>query len=260
MFANNEFENKLVLVTGASRGIGKAIAEGFATLGATVIGTATSEAGAKSITENLAKFSKALNQDKNLNKGLVLDIAKKESIKDLLDNISADFNKSGPDILVNNAGITNDNLVLRMKDEEWENVINTDLNGLFYLTKLCVKSMIKSRWGRIINIGSVVGNMGNPGQVNYCAAKAGILGLTKALAKEIGSRAITVNVVAPGYIDTDMTSSMTEEQKRQLAENIPLGRVGNALDVANSVVFLGSTMADYITGQTIHVNGGMYMN
>ncbi len=259
MFVNNEFENKLVLVTGASRGIGKAISERFAALGAIVIGTATSESGADAVTANLGKFENH-NQKSNKNTGLVLDVGQKESISNLLKNISTTYNKPGPDILVNNAGITKDNLVLRMKDEEWDGVINTNLSGLFYLTKVCIKPMIKSRWGRIINIGSVVASMGNPGQANYCAAKAGILGLSKALAREIGSRGVTVNVVSPGYIDTDMTRNMTDDQKRQLAENIPLGRVGNALDVANSVVFLGSTMADYITGHTIHVNGGMYMN
>ncbi len=249
------FNNKLVLVTGASRGIGKAIAELFAQYGATVIGTATSEQGADSITDNLNKFGST-----KVNKGLVLNISDRGSINNLLENINQLFHKSAPDILINNAGITKDNLILRMKDEEWDAVINTNLSGLFYLTKACVKNMIKNRWGRIINISSIVGTTGNPGQVNYAAAKAGIVGLSKSLAQEIGSRNVTVNVVAPGYIETDMTSNLTDDQKRQLAENIPLGRVGNALDVANSVVFLASNMSDYITGHTLHVNGGMYMS
>lgn len=253
------FKDKLVLVTGASRGIGKAIAELFVSFGATVIGTATSPSGAEQIAENLNNIS-TNNINAGSHHGLVLNLADKQSINDLFTNLNKLYNKSAPDILINNAGITKDNLVLRMKDEEWDDVINTNLTGLFYLTKACIKPMIKNRWGRVINISSIIGSIGNAGQVNYAAAKAGILGLTKSLAKEVGSRNITINVVAPGFIDTDMTSNLTDDQKRQLAENIPLGRVGNTLDVANSVVFLASSMSDYITGQTLHVNGGMYMS
>ena len=251
--ANDQFNNKLVLVTGASRGIGKTISELFASCGALVVGTATTAEGADKITENLSKFNAN-------NKGLVLDLSSKGSIANIVEKINALYGKAGPDILVNNAGITKDNLVLRMKDEEWDDVINTDLTGLFYLTKACIKPMIKTRWGRIISISSVIGSIGNAGQVNYAAAKAAVFGLSKSLAKEIGSRNITVNVVAPGFIETDMTSNLSDEQKRQLAENIPLGRVGSTLDVASVVLFLASSMAEYMTGQTLHVNGGMYMN
>lgn len=248
------FKDKLILVTGASRGIGKAIAQLFAKFNdAIVIGTATTEQGADGITAELAPYNK-------LNCGLVLDIAKRESILRLLAGIEEIYGKKGPDILINNAGVTKDNLILRMKDEEWDNVINTNLSGVFNLTKACIKSMIKNRWGRIINISSVIGVTGNAGQVNYAAAKAGLIGMSKSLVKEVSSRGITINVVAPGYIETDMTGYLTESQKKQLEENIPLGRVGSALDIANSVVFLASPMAEYITGQTLHVNGGMYMS
>jgi len=247
------FKDKLVLVTGASRGIGKAIAQLFAKFNAIVIGTATTEKGAGIITAELASYN-------TLSRGLVLDISKRESIFTLLAGIEEIYGKKGPDILINNAGITNDNLILRMKDEEWDNVINTNLSGVFNLTKACIKSMVKNRWGRIINISSVIGVTGNAGQVNYAAAKAGLIGMSKSLAKEVSSRGITINVVAPGYIETDMTGNLTAQQKKQLEENIPLGRVGSALDIANSVVFLASPMAEYITGQTLHVNGGMYMS
>lgn len=248
------FKDKLILVTGASRGIGKAIAQLFAKFNdAIVIGTATTEKGADGITAELASYNK-------LNCGLVLDIAKRESILRLLAGIEEIYGKKGPDILINNAGVTKDNLILRMKDEEWDNVINTNLSGVFNLTKACIKSMVKNRWGRIINISSVIGVTGNAGQVNYAAAKAGLIGMSKSLVKEVSSRGITINVVAPGYIETDMTGYLSESQKKQLEENIPLGRVGSALDIANSVVFLASPMAEYITGQTLHVNGGMYMS
>jgi 3-oxoacyl-[acyl-carrier protein] reductase len=250
---NNQFEDKLVLVTGASRGIGKVIAELFAVQGATVIGTATTEAGANEITRYLQQYN-------NKNRGLQLDIANKQSITDLLDNINAVYDVKGPDILINNAGITEDNLILRMNDEQWDRVINTNLTGVFNLIKPCVKHMVKKRWGRIINISSVVASMGNPGQVNYVAAKAGMIGITKSLAKELASRDITVNAVSPGYIETDMTDKLTDAQKAELAKNIPLARVGSALDVANGVLFLASSMSNYITGQTLHINGGMYMN
>lgn len=253
MFNTESFKNKLVLVTGASRGIGKSIAELFASYGATVVGTATSKQGADNITANL----KAYNDNNN---GLILNITSKESIADLFKSIEEIYNVKGPDILINNAGITSDNLVLRMKDDEWDNVINTNLSGVFNLIKASVKPMVKNRWGRVINISSVVASMGNPGQANYVAAKAGVIGLSKSLAKELASRGITINVLSPGYIDTDMTSNLSEAQKKQLAENIPLGRVGSTSDVANGVLFLASSMADYITGHTLHVNGGMFMN
>lgn len=248
-----DLEGKLVLVTGASRGIGKSIAELFAKCNAVVVGTATSEAGAKAITEALQVFN-------DNNRGLILDISNNESIDNLLKEITSIYNVKGPDVLINNAGVTKDNLVLRMKDDEWSQVINTNLTGVFNLTKSCIKPMVKNRWGRVINISSVVASMGNPGQVNYCAAKAGVIGMSKSLAKELASRGITINVVSPGYIATDMTSNLTDEQKQQLSENIPLGRVGDALDVANAVLFLASTMSEYITGHTLHVNGGMFMN
>lgn len=253
MLNTESFKDKLVLVTGASRGIGKSIAELFASCGATVIGTATSEQGAATITESLKSHS-------DNNRGLVLDITSKESIANLFKSIEEIYNVKGPDILINNAGITSDNLVLRMKDDEWDNVINTNLSGVFNLIKASVKPMVKNRWGRIINISSVVASMGNPGQANYVAAKAGVIGLSKSLAKELASRGITINVVSPGYIETDMTGKLSDAQKEQLAENIPLGRVGSTSEVANGVLFLASSMADYITGHTLHVNGGMFMN
>ncbi len=249
----SDLRNKLVLVTGASRGIGKSIAELFAKNGCIVIGTATTVTGAENITSNLKKMG-------DLNKGFVLDISNRESIDELLASITETYNLKGPDVLINNAGVTKDNLVLRMKDEEWDKVINTNLSGVFNLTKACVKSMIKNRWGRIINISSVVGSIGNPGQVNYSAAKAGLIGMSKALAKEVASRGITVNIVSPGYIETDMTETLTDEQKGKLSDNIPLGRVGSTLDVAMAVLFLASAMSNYITGHNLHVNGGMYMN
>lgn len=248
-----DLNNKLVLVTGASRGIGKCIAELFAKIGCIVIGTATTEVGAQSITTDLQKLGKN-------NQGFVLDISNRDSIVSLLAFISEHYHVNGPDVLINNAGVTKDNLVLRMKEEEWDKVIDTNLSGVFYLTKACIKPMIKNRWGRVINISSIVGSIGNPGQVNYSAAKAGLIGMSKALAKEVASRGITVNIVSPGYIETDMTNALTEQQKGQLADNIPLGRVGSTLDVAMAVLFLASAMSSYITGHNLHVNGGMFMN
>lgn len=248
-----EFKDKLVLVTGASRGIGKTISELFAKAGANVIGTATSESGADNITDNLKQYNPN-------NKGLVLNIASKESIDNLFVSINELFHQNGPDIVVNNAGITKDNLILRMKDDEWNNVINTNLTGVYNLIKACVKPMVKKRWGRIINISSVVASTGNPGQVNYVAAKAGVNGITKSLAQELASRGITVNTVAPGFIETDMTNELSDKQKEQLVENIPLGKVGSTLDVAGGVLFLASSMSNYITGHTLHINGGLYMN
>ncbi|MFM8453851.1 MAG: 3-oxoacyl-[acyl-carrier-protein] reductase [Gammaproteobacteria bacterium] len=245
----SDTNKRLVLVTGASRGIGLAVAQEFASnKGNTyqVIGTSTSEAG-------FAAFKDFSDYQ------VRLDLADPSSIDEAMKAIQTRFGAL-PDILVNNAGITADNLALRMKLEDWNKVINTNLTGTFYITQACVKSMLKNRWGRVISIGSVVGFMGNPGQANYCAAKAGLAGLTKSLAKELGSRNITVNLVAPGFIETDMTKSLAEPQQAKLMENIPLSRLGKPQDIAYTVAFLASDAASYITGETIHVNGGMYMN
>ena len=227
-------QNKIALVTGATRGIGRAIAEELASKGAFVIGTATSE------------------------KGLVLNVADKESIDAVLEQIKEQFGDI--DILVNNAGITRDNLLMRMKDEEWFDIMQTNLTSVFHLSKAMLRSMMKKRFGRIITIGSVVGSMGNPGQSNYCAAKAGLIGFSKGLAKEVASRGITVNVVAPGFIATDMTEVLTEEQKAGILGNVPAGRLGEPKDIAKAVAFLASDDAAYITGTTLHVNGGLYMS
>ncbi len=244
------FENEIALVTGASRGIGKSIALELGNAGATVIGTATSEAGAESITayfqENGIKGS-----------GLALNVTDQESIDVLFAKLKADFGL--PTILVNNAGITRDNLLMRMKDDEWDSIINTNLSSIYRLSKACLRPMMKARRGRIISITSVVGVMGNAGQTNYAAAKAGVIGFTKALAREVGSRGITVNAVAPGFINTDMTQALPEEQRTALASQIPLARLGESKEVAATVAFLASEGAAYITGETIHVNGGMYM-
>ena len=240
------FDNKTVLVTGASRGIGKAIAELFASNGAFVIGTATSSAGADNISDYLG--------DKGI--GLVLNQSDNDSIKGFTDDLAEQPNI---EILVNNAGITRDNLMMRMKDEEWDDVIATNLTGVFKVTRLCLRNMMKARYGRIINITSVVGLSGNPGQVNYSATKAGLIGFTKSLAREVGSRGITVNAVAPGFIETDMTGELPEEMKQTLLKQIVLGRLGNATEIANAVAFLAADDAAYITGQTLSVNGGMYM-
>jgi len=243
---------KVALITGASRGIGKAIALALACQpNVTIIGSATTETGADSISAYL-KETGAKGQ------GVVLDIGSALSIDTLL----AWFAKSTfgmPSILVNNAGVTADNLFLRMKIEEWEKVINTNLTGTYHLIHGCIRSMVKQRFGRIVNISSVVGVTGNPGQANYAASKAGVIGLSKSLAREVGSRGITVNVVAPGFIDTDMTRKLSEEQHAKLLEQIPLGRMGSSEDIANAVAFLVSTEAGYITGETLHVNGGMHM-
>ncbi len=244
-------KDKVALVTGASRGIGQAIALGLGQQGAIVIGTATSDAGAAQITQTLK--AAGIN-----GAGLVLNVRDKDSIEALITTIKTQFTM--PTILVNNAAITQDNLFLRMKEDEWENVIETNLNSIYRVTKACVRDMLKARWGRIINIGSVVGTTGNPGQVNYSAAKAGIIGFTKSLAQEIGSREITVNTVSPGFIDTDMTKVLSEDQRKSLLERIPMQRLGHPEDIANAVVFLASDLASYITGQTLHVNGGMYMD
>lgn len=244
-------QGKTALVTGASRGIGKAIALTLARKGAYVIGTATTDQGADAI-------ASILHAESLSGEGIKLDVTSKEMIENLMTELSD--REKVPSILVNNAGITCDNLLLRMDDEEWYKVMETNLNAVFRLTKACLKSMFRARWGRIITIGSVVGTSGNPGQVNYTAAKAGVVGFTKSLAQEVGSRGITANVVAPGFIDTDMTSALPDIVKEELLKRIPMKRLGRAEDIAEAVAFLVSDSANYITGETIHVNGGMYMN
>lgn len=243
-------ENKLALVTGASRGIGQAIALKLARAGANVIGTATTEEGAKRITEYFEK--EGLN-----GVGRVLNVASMESVLGLFEAIKS---MGTVQILVNNAAITQDNLFLRMKEEEWDSVVDTNLNSIYRLTKTCLRDMLKSRWGRIISIGSVVGSTGNPGQANYAAAKAGVIGFSKALAVEVGTRDITVNVVSPGFIATDMTNALNDAQKEAIFQRIPMQKLGSVEDIAAAVLFLASPEAGYITGQTLHVNGGMYMN
>lgn len=243
-------EGKIALVTGASRGIGKSIALELARRGAIVAGTATSAPGAENITAYLAEAGFR-------GKGFVLDVSDPSSVDDALSAINSEF--GAPLVLVNNAGITRDSLMLRMKDEDWEAVINTNLTSIYRVSKACLKGMTKERWGRIISISSVVGSSGNPGQANYAAAKAGLEGFSRALAREIGSRNITVNSVAPGFIATDMTHVLPEEQKEKLLASIPAGRLGQPEEVAAAVGFLASAEAGYITGVTLHVNGGMYM-
>jgi 3-oxoacyl-[acyl-carrier protein] reductase len=243
-------DDQIALVTGASRGIGKAIAHSLGRSGAMVIGTSTTKSGALGIEADM--------KEHGINGyAMVLDVASQSSIEDLFKDLE-DKNLQ-PQILINNAGITRDNLMLRMKDEEWDSVINTNLSSIFRVCKFCIKSMMKARYGRIINITSVVALSGNAGQVNYSAAKAGIIGFTKSLAKEIGSRGITVNSVAPGFIVTDMTEMLTEDQKQQMTGQIALARLGNVDEVADTVTFLASHQAAYITGETINVNGGLYM-
>lgn len=243
-------ENQIALVTGASRGIGQAIAQQLGQQGATVIGTATSEAGATAISNTMQKAG--INGT-----GMVLDVSQPDSIASLMETIKKDY--AAPAILINNAGITRDNLLMRMKEEEWDAVINTNLGSIFRLSKACLRGMMKAKYGRIVSIASVVGSTGNPGQANYAAAKAGLVGFSKSLAQEIGSRGITVNVVAPGFIDTDMTRDLADDQRQALIDKIPLGRLGEAADIAKAVAFLCSADASYITGETLHVNGGMYM-
>jgi len=241
-------DGKIVLVTGSTRGIGKAIALTLGTSGATVIGTSTSKVGADNI-------SKMLFDNQISGKGIVLDVTDNDQISSLGESIRKDF---GPiDILVNNAGITRDNILLRMKEDEWEDIINTNLSSIYKMSKSVLRGMIKKRSGRIISITSVVGVMGNAGQSNYAASKAGIIGFTKSLAREVGIRGITVNAVAPGFIVTDMTDSLPEDQKEGLASQIPMGRLGTVEEVADAVLFLAGSGGSYITGQTIHVNGGM---
>ena len=244
-------DGKIVLVTGATRGIGKAIALTLGSAGATVIGTATSKVGADII-------SKMLVENKILGKGIVLDVKNNDQISNLHETLKNDF--GSVDILVNNAGITRDNILLRMKDDEWEDIINTNLSSIYKMSKSVLRGMIKKRSGRIISITSVVGAMGNVGQSNYGAAKAGIIGFTKSLAREVGVRGITINAIAPGFIETDMTDSLPNDQKEALAAQIPMGRLGTADEVAQAVLFLAGKSGSYITAQTIHVNGGKYSN
>jgi 3-oxoacyl-[acyl-carrier protein] reductase len=243
-------ENEVALVTGASRGIGKCIALALGKEGATVVGTATSDKGAQSIGEYLSA-------EGITGFGLNMNVTDKDSITAGVSQIEEKF--SAPSILVNNAGITRDNLLLRMKDEEWEDIINTNLSSVFRVTKACLKQMTKARRGRIISIASVVGASGNAGQTNYAAAKAGLMGFSKSLAREVGARGITVNVVAPGFIDTDMTKALPDSVKTALLGQIPLNRLGQPEEIASTVAFLASPGAAYISGTTIHVNGGMYM-
>ena len=241
--------DKLVLVTGASRGIGRAIALSLGDAGATVIGTATSDEGA-------ANISKIFTENNILGKGMKLNVTDNNQISDLIKIITEEYGSI--DILINNAGITRDNILVRMKEDEWDDIINTNLSSVYKMSKSVLRGMIKKRSGRIISITSVVGAMGNSGQSNYAASKAGIIGFTKSLAQEVGTRAITVNAVAPGFIETDMTANLPQDQKIQLASKIPLNRLGTADEVAKVVCFLASDESSYITGQTIHVNGGMF--
>jgi len=247
-FSNNALEGEVALVTGASRGIGASIAGALTSAGARVIGTATSEGGAAGISDALGDNGR----------GIVLNISDAESVATAIKDIQN--NEGSPSIVVNNAGITRDNLLMRMKEEDWEDVISTNLSGVYRVSKACLRGMMKAKKGRIINISSVIGVMGNAGQSNYSAAKAGIIGFSKSLAREIGSRNITVNVVAPGFIDTDMTRVLPEEQKDAMLTQVPLGRLGDGQDIANAVVFLASAAGGYITGETLHVNGGMLMD
>jgi 3-oxoacyl-[acyl-carrier protein] reductase len=240
---------KLVLVTGASRGIGRAISMALGNAGATVIGTATSEEGANNI-------SKIFSDNSILGKGMKLNVTDNNQIKELLKAVSDEF--GSVDILINNAGITRDNILVRMKAEEWDDIINTNLSSVYRMSKAVVRGMIKKRSGRIISITSVVGAMGNAGQSNYAAAKAGIMGFTKSLAREVGVRGITVNAIAPGFIETDMTDNLPEDQKAALASQIPMGRLGTVDEIAQAVLFLASDSGSYITAQTLHINGGMY--
>lgn len=250
IFARDALQDRVVLVTGASRGIGSAILEGFAKTGAVVVGTATSEAGAEAIGAAVAAAG-------GRGKGIVLNVCDAAASAKAIEDIVAEFGRI--DVLVNNAGVTRDTLAMRMKDEQWDEVIDTDLTAAFRLARACLRPMMKQRFGRIISISSVVGAAGNPGQANYAAAKAGLVGMSKALAREMGARNITVNCVAPGFIDTDMTKVLPEAQKEALLKTIPLGRLGMTDDIANACLFLASDAGGYVTGTTLHVNGGMYM-
>ncbi|MCB1827493.1 MAG: 3-oxoacyl-ACP reductase FabG [Coxiellaceae bacterium] len=244
------FEGKVAFITGASRGIGRAIAIALGKRGATVVGTATSDAGA-------AKISEYLKAEGIKGAGYMLDVCNPEAIADVYAKVSE---KHGvPLILVNNAAVTDDNLFLRMKPEQWSRVIQTNLDGVFHVTKAAMRGMLKARWGRVINITSVVAVMGNPGQANYCAAKAGVIGFTKSIAQEMAVKGITANAVAPGFIDTDMTRELNDVQRQAINEKIPMGKIGQPEDIANTVAFLASDDAAYMTGQTLNVNGGMCM-
>lgn len=245
---SESIESRVALVTGATRGIGKAIAQELAEAGHTVVGTATSDAGADTISTHLAEWG---------GMGIRLDVSDSEAVKAAVVMITERY--GAPTILVNNAGITRDNLMMRMKDDEWADVIGTNLSPLFTVSKACLRGMTKARWGRIVNISSVVAQMGNAGQANYAASKAGAEGMSRAMAKELGSRAVTVNCVAPGFIDTDMTKVLTDDQRSLMLGQIPLGRLGEPEEIAKVVAFLASDSGAYITGETIHVNGGMYM-
>jgi len=247
-FDSNALQGEVALVTGASRGIGAEVARVLAAAGATVIGTATSEKGAAAISETLGGSGR----------GIVLNIADDESVQAAIKDIQG--KEGSPTIVVNNAGITRDNLLMRMKAEEWDDVLSTNLGGVYRVSKACLRGMMKAKRGRIISIASVIGIMGNAGQANYAAAKAGIIGFSKSLAREIGSRNITVNVVAPGFIDTDMTRVLPEEQRDSMLAQVPLGRLGEGEDIAHAVLFLASSAGAYITGETVHVNGGMLMD
>lgn len=248
IYVNDMLGGQIALVTGASRGIGASIAATLAGAGATVVGTATSESGAASITKTLGAG----------HRGAVLDIASEESVQELIGDIQG--NEGAPTIVINNAGITRDNLLLRMKPEDWDDVLSTNLSGVYRVCKACLRGMMKAKHGRIINIASVVGIMGNPGQANYAAAKAGIIGFSKSMAREVGSRNITVNVVAPGFVDTDMTRVLADAQREAMLVQVPMGRLGDAREIADAVAFLASDAAAYITGETLHVNGGMLMD
>jgi len=248
IFAEGVLRGQVALVTGASRGIGAAIAQSLADAGAVVIGTATSERGASEISSALGEGGR----------GLVLDVSSDESVQAVVKAIND--NEGAPTIVVNNAGITRDNLLMRMKAEEWDEVISTNLSGVFRVSKAVLRGMMKAKGGRIINIASVIGIMGNAGQANYGAAKAGIIGFSKSLAREVGSRNITVNVVAPGFIDTDMTRVLPEDQRNAMLTQVPLGRLGECEDIAQAVTFLAAPAGAYITGETLHVNGGMLMD
>jgi len=248
IYSSDALAGEVALVTGASRGIGASIAGALAACGAHVVGTATSQGGADGITAALG----------GKGRGIVLNVADDESVTAAIKDIQG--NEGSPSILVNNAGITKDNLLMRMKQEEWDDVIATNLTGLYRVSKACLRGMMKAKRGRIINIASVIAVMGNAGQTNYAATKSGMIGFSKSLAREIGSRGITVNVIAPGFIDTDMTKVLAEEQRNAMLNQVPLGRLGQGDDIANAVVFLASEAGAYITGETVHVNGGMVMD
>jgi len=248
LFQSDALAGEIALVTGASRGIGASIAVALADAGATVVGTATSQGGADGISQAL----------EGRGRGIVLDVADGESVQAAVKDVQT--NEGSPTILVNNAGITRDNLLMRMKQDEWDDVVATNLTGLYRMSKACLRGMMKARKGRIINIASVIAVMGNAGQSNYAATKSGMVGFSKSLAREIGSRGITVNVVAPGFIDTDMTKVLPEAQREAMLAQVPLGRLGASDDVANAVLFLASGGGEYVTGETLHVNGGMVMD